>query len=294
MKRRDEVLVGLLTLVAIAALVSGMLWLARGGLARGYVLYAKFEWGAGLRQGQPVLFSGVNIGYVDDVDLRENGELVVLMRVYKHRRVPLGTSASIAPNGFFGDQLIALHADSVQTGRFYAAGDTITSWRRTPQLSDIVARVDTIAHQLSSLLTTFNTEIGENQTFARARTTLSSADSMFRAISRVADEQSRELTRTQESLRRLASAADSARVSAAIDSIASATANVSSLLADFRQTNEKLSSILAKIDGGTGSAGALVNDPRLERDVRSLLTRMDSLLADVMANPRKYVRLSIF
>jgi phospholipid/cholesterol/gamma-HCH transport system substrate-binding protein len=54
MKRRDEVLVGIVVTIALVMGFVGALWLARGGLAPGYPMYAKFPWGAGLRQGQPV------------------------------------------------------------------------------------------------------------------------------------------------------------------------------------------------------------------------------------------------
>jgi phospholipid/cholesterol/gamma-HCH transport system substrate-binding protein len=39
-KRRDEVLVGLVISVAVIVTVLGSLWLARGGLSKGYPLYA--------------------------------------------------------------------------------------------------------------------------------------------------------------------------------------------------------------------------------------------------------------
>ena len=45
-KRRDEVLVGIVVAAAIAVVVLGSLWLARGGLSKGYPLYVKFPWGA--------------------------------------------------------------------------------------------------------------------------------------------------------------------------------------------------------------------------------------------------------
>src|SRR5688572_10229395 len=54
MKRRDEVLVGVLLTVAAVVLVMGTLWLARGGLSSGYPLYTRFAWGLNLKQGQPV------------------------------------------------------------------------------------------------------------------------------------------------------------------------------------------------------------------------------------------------
>ena len=54
MKRRDEVLVGMVSTVSIVMGFIGALWLARGGLAPGYPLYSKFAWGAGLKQGDAV------------------------------------------------------------------------------------------------------------------------------------------------------------------------------------------------------------------------------------------------
>ena len=62
MKRRDEVLVGIFTTAAIAVIIVGALWLARGGLTSGYPLYSRFPWGSGLKQGQRVWLAGVTAG----------------------------------------------------------------------------------------------------------------------------------------------------------------------------------------------------------------------------------------
>src|SRR5687767_15572706 len=89
MKKRDEVLVGLMLIGTIIIVVLGSLWLARGGLAKGYPLYAKFPWGAGLKQGQPVWLVGVTVGYVDGVELEQNGILITTLRItddYKDRK----------------------------------------------------------------------------------------------------------------------------------------------------------------------------------------------------------------
>ncbi len=294
MRRRDEVLVGLFTLVALAVLVMGALWLARGGLSRGYPLYARFDWGAGLKQGQPVLFSGVNVGYVDEVKLLDNGGLVVTLRVYKKQHVPEGTVASVAPNGIFGDMLIALRATHGPTGHMMQAGDTIPSVKGSADINDVLGRVDSIGMNVNKLVTALHTELIDQHTVAGVRTLTRSADSMIRTITGIANEQSKQLTKTQEALRRVASSVDSATVDSTLRGFRTATANVTSLLEDFRTTNARLNGILAKIDTGNGSAARLINDPRLEGDVRMLLARMDSLMADFMKNPRKYIKLSIF
>ena len=99
MKRRDEVLVGIVATASLVAGLIGALWLARGGILPGYVLYSKFVWGAGLKTGQPVLLAGVNVGFVDDVKLRQDGMLVITMRVRKEYQVPKSSTATIEPNG---------------------------------------------------------------------------------------------------------------------------------------------------------------------------------------------------
>ena len=91
MKRRDEVLVGIVATAALVLAIIGSLYLARGGLAPGYPVYSVFEWGAGLKQGQPVMLSGVTVGYVSGVEFRRDGNLVVAMRIYDEFEVPLGT-----------------------------------------------------------------------------------------------------------------------------------------------------------------------------------------------------------
>ena len=121
-KRRDEVLVGIVVAAAIAVVVLGSLWLARGGLSKGYPLYAKFPWGAGLKQGQPVWLVGVSVGYVDEVELHQDGILVTTLRIQKNYKVPVTSKAAVVPNGIFGDMAVALT-------HFAPGAQVVQSWR---------------------------------------------------------------------------------------------------------------------------------------------------------------------
>ena len=57
---------------------------------------------------------------------------------------------------------------------------------------------------------------------------------------------------------------------------------------------DEIDAILAKVDSGNGSASKLLNDPGVYNDVRGLLQRMDSLLADIKKNPKRYINVKIF
>jgi phospholipid/cholesterol/gamma-HCH transport system substrate-binding protein len=293
MKRRDEVLVGITATAAIVGLVIGSLWLARGGIQPGYPLYAKFTWGAGLKQGQPVLLAGVNVGYVDEVTIRQDGLLVVKFRIRRGFKVPLGTTATIQPNGFFGDQLIALNPDKPNP-LAYQKGDTILSGHPTPQLGDVLARVDTIAANISVLTKALQKEFVDSGGLADIHKTVSSATGLMAELRHIADEQSAELTKTQQALRRVASAVDSARIDSTIKSISGAASSVTTLASDLRETTAKLNATMAKMTDGDGSLAKLMNNPGMYNDVRGLLQRLDSLTADFKKNPRKYIKLSIF
>jgi phospholipid/cholesterol/gamma-HCH transport system substrate-binding protein len=293
MKRSNEILVGVTATIALVIAVLGSLYLARGGLQPGYKLFAKFTWGAGLKQGQPVLLSGVNVGFVHSVEIRPDGLLVVELRVRKEYHIPLGTTATIEPNGFFGDQLVALHPDKPNPASF-SPGDTLLSGHATPSIGDVLARVDTIAANFSVLTTSLKKEFVEANGFAELRKTVKSADAFMADLSKVAEEQNAELKQTQAALRKAVSAVDSVSIDSTLRAFKTAAANFNSLASDLTATSAKLNSTLDKVNSGPGSVGKLMNDPALYEDMRGLVARLDSLMADFKANPRKYIKLSIF
>lgn len=293
MKRRDEVLVGIFTLVALLVGFIGALWLARGGLAPGYPLYTTFTWGAGLKQGQPVLLAGVNVGYVGDVDLRGDGALVVTMRVRKEYHVPKGTTATVEPNGFFGDVLVALRPSGPSASAF-AAGDTIPPGRPSPSVGDVLMRVDTLAGHLTALTGALRKQLVDDHGLQEIRQAVARANAMFAEIEKVAADQNEELKKTQAALRRVANAVDSAQVDSTLRALKGAGLAVDSLTGAFRSTSARLDTLLDKMNNGNGVAAKLLNDPGAYNDVRSLMQRMDSLLTEFQKNPRKFIKLSIF
>jgi len=293
MKRRDEVLVGIVATVALAIAVTGSLLLARGGLAPGYPVYSVFPWGSGLRAGQPVLLSGVTVGYVESVDFRRDGFLVVSMRVQKKYEVPRNATARIVPNGVFGDMMVAMNAGAMTDANF-EEGDTIPSGPPSTQIGDVLARVDSIGRDLQALTRALNTELVEERGLQKIRLAIENGNALLVSVTQIAEAQSAELMRTQLAIRKVMSAVDSAAVDSTVRALSSASTAVSVLATDLRTTTTRLNGVLAKLEGGEGSAGQLMNDPGLYRDTRALLQRLDSLTADFQRNPRKYIKLSIF
>jgi phospholipid/cholesterol/gamma-HCH transport system substrate-binding protein len=300
MKKRDEVLVGIVMAVAIIVAIVGSLWLARGGLSKGYALYAKFPWSSGLKQGQPVLLAGVNVGYVDEVELRQDGTVLTTFRVGKSYKVPQGTVATVVPNGIFGDMAIALTPKAPNTASI-PANDTVPVGPSAPGIAQLTGKADSIATSVNAITSAFQDELVEQGGATDLRRALATSNQLMANMNRlvsqfsvIAAEQNRQLSATQASLRRATSGVDSAKIDSTLVNLRAASANLAVLSDDFRQTSARLDSLIVKMNSGTGSVGLALSDPGAYNDLRGVLQRMDSLLADVKRDPRRYINLRVF
>lgn len=293
MKRRDEVLVGIVATVALALGVFGSLLLARGGLAPGYPVYSVVSWGGGLRPGQPVLLSGVTVGYVGDVTFRREGTLLITLRINKAYRLPANSTARVVPNGVFGDMMVTI-SPGAMTDKDFAEGDTIPSGPPSIGIGDVLTRVDSIGRDVQGLMAGLNRELIADGGLAELRATVRNTNAFMEQLSRIAAEQSAALSQTQAALRRVVSAVDSAQVDSTVKALSGAASAMAALATDLQGTTTQLNGVLARLEGTDGSAGLLMNDPGLYRDTRALLTRLDSLTADFQRNPRKYIKFSVF
>jgi len=55
-----------------------------------------------------------------------------------------------------------------------------------------------------------------------------------------------------------------------------------------------LDSISQKINTGQGTAGKLVNDKELYEDIKKTNKELQALIADIKANPKKYLTVKVF
>ena len=288
MKRRNEILVGLLLTAALFIGVGGTIWLVRGGFRSGYSLYSVFRWGENLKVGQPVRLAGVQIGYVGDVVLRDDGTLVVDMRVDNGRRVPRNARAVVEAVGIFGDAQIALQA--APDARSYTAGDTVPIGTPAAGLAQLTAKGDTVASQAVTLSNALRAELVDSGGLRDIRRTLAQTNALVAQLGLIAAQQNQELSRTQASLRRALAGIDSSKVDSTLANVRAASANASALTDSLKLTASSLNRTLGAIQRGEGTAGKLLGDTALYGDVRKLVARIDTLTLDFQRNPGRYTR----
>ena len=292
-KRRDELLVGLLLLAAVVLGLGGTIWIARGGLARTYPLYARFPWGAGLKPGQPVLLAGVQVGYVDHVELIPDGTIAVTLEMQQAHQVPSGSTATVQANGIFGDMLIAI-TPVRGSSTYVPAGDTIPVGVGSPGTAELLAKGDAIASDVKALTGETRAQLVEGGGMKDVRATVAQLSRLVAQLASISTEQSRQLTATQAQLRKTLAGADSAKVDAVVGNLEAATKELATLSEALQATNRQVQGALTQATSGSGTVGRLMNDPAVYARVDTMLLRVDSLLLDFKKNPRRYINLSIF
>jgi len=293
MRRRDEMLVGLFTTVAIIILALTSIWLVRGGLNRGYLLHSRFQWGAGIKQGAPVWLVGVTVGAVDKVELDPRGTLVITYRIQKEHRVPLGSVATIVPNGFFGDMAVAL-SPPAPNELSYSPGDTIPVGVPSAGLQALLQRADTLTGSISVMVGDLRTQLVDSGGIREMRRAAQTLQRLLVTINDVAITQNRELTSTMVALRSRINAVDSARIDSTMRSMQQASNSLQKFSGELQTASTRFNALLTKVDSGDGTMAKLINDPGLYNDLRRITTRIDSLVLDLMKNPRKYLKFSVF
>jgi phospholipid/cholesterol/gamma-HCH transport system substrate-binding protein len=283
----------MLLTVAAAVAILGTIWLTRGGLSSGYPLYTRFAWGQNLKQGQPVQLAGVSVGYVDDVQLRDEGYLDVTLRIEDKYRIPRSSTASVVPVGIFGDVAVGL-TPKAPSRIAYEAGDTVPAGPSPPGIAEILARVDTIGRRVSRITAALEDQLVAGGAFRDVRETIDAAQRLTLQLNRVATEQSQNLSATMASFRRAADAVDPAVVDSTLRNFRAASGNLNAMSAELTSSVARLDSLLAGLERGRGTAGKLFSDTLLYSDLRATVRRVDSVLADFQRNPRRYINLSIF
>ncbi len=322
MKRRDEVAVGVFITIAVIVGIVGTLWLARRGFSKSYDMYARFAWGDNLKQGQPVNLAGIQIGYVDQVELNEAGYLDVTMNIERQYRIPEGTTAIVANAGFFGDKEIELRpcgvgpalpsADTPVSGvssgsaratvrvpscplrSFMPPGDTIPTGKSAPTMDQLLTRVDSVSAALTIVAQTVQKQFVQEGGLQDLRKTIASTNALVLELNKVAAEQSKGLTETLATFRRSLNAIDSARLDSTVRNFQASSDHHASMTENLATTTARLDTVMAKVQTGDGTAAKLLNDPSVYNDLHRLLAQLDSLTADIKKNPKKYINVKVF
>src|SRR3990167_1703440 len=112
---KTEIKVGVFIAASIAILIWATLNIRSLPIFRdnGYEVFAVFSTAQGIRPKTPIEIAGVQVGYVDRVDLLESRVAKVIMTIDEDVTLQKGTMASVKSKGFLGETYIEIEPGTV-------------------------------------------------------------------------------------------------------------------------------------------------------------------------------------
>jgi phospholipid/cholesterol/gamma-HCH transport system substrate-binding protein len=305
----NEFRVGVLAVVAIALLVVGVRFLQGVPLLGStYPLVAQFENAGGVAEGTPVTVRGISVGTVESVTLSEGDGVRVRMQIEEDVQLREGTTASVSGVAALDDVRISLHRSR--------GGDALSPGSRVPTqqsgvLETLRGRAVPLTRKVDSLLSTATGTFSEagnvlGRSEPEVENTLGNLESASSSLDGLLRRERDRLHRTMVHVE---------RTSASLDTLVSDLQHITSAEQDtlertvedaertfhharraarsLDQSTEALNQILTDLEAGRGTAGRLLNDPRLYRRLHSVSVRADSILADFQRRPGRYLQTNI-
>ena len=334
MKRTNDFLVGLTVIAAAVVLTLAILWVKQSDLGRQRTsVTARFRDVGSVRIGAQVVIRGVQAGRVESLALAPNGWVEARLSLDPSADLPPDPVVLLNEASLFGEwQATILGRDALPrdpaVARLIAeasGGGDVLPGATLPDIAQLTAVAGRIAGDVATVADRFQVAF-DDRAARELRTSIQNFAELSSVLAQTVREQSKNLTSTSSDVREMVNSLVSASrdvksISTRFDSstargeVRAIVDNAAVAARELRETSHRLltisgqleasevrlsrfiatgDSVMTKINRGDGSLGLLVNDPSLYRSADSTLRELQSLIADMRRNPKKYVNVRIF
>jgi len=308
MKISNETKIGVMAVVALAALILGFNWLKGSSLfEHTKKLYAVFDNVEGLEVSNAVQVNGLNIGSItaineSDRDLSHG--VVVTITLKKDVRLP-DNSIAMINSGFIQSATITINKGFSKN--FLDNGDTIETKQKPNLLSQVQANIDPVILQLRGTLTSLDSLVEQVGTMFDPRTKnnfsniVANLAASSAELQKLLNTQTGALASSLKNLNEFTANLDknNEHISSTLDNVDKTTAHLAAAkipeaVDGLNATIGDLKSTLQRINNSNGTLGMLINDKRLYNNLEATTRSMNTLLDDLRVHPKRYVNISVF
>ena len=292
MKRKKDVQIGLLAILAIALAYVGINFLKGIEIfKKSTTYYAHFDNLNSVTVATPVLVSGFKVGTVRSVsfDYARGYGATVELSLDPHVRITPESQVRIKMNPLSGSELI------LQIGpkgsQALVEGDTIPSI--SPQGDLLSVATDKILPEVANMMPTINATLERLNALLNDR----NIDSTLLGLNHASQQlhgMVAGLNQTTHRLDPVISNVGQVTSNLATFSGQLSSMHLDSLMLSLQSTTAQLQQVSQQLRSKDNTAGLLLNDPALYIRLDSLVRSADHLMRDLKENPKRYVRLSIF
>lgn len=286
-----EVKVGLFVFLGLVAFFAALFTFTDVGTFRGrYYVTTVVEDAGGMRRGDPVQMRGVNIGRVAEFGMVPEG-VALRMELYDEYEVPRGSRALVKSSGLLGGMVVDIVPGT--GGEPVEDGGTIPGTVEQGLMAEAAglgSRADTALSRVNALLAP--------QTVGAVGQSAQELQTLLMELNQLAAQQRGELAALSGSLRRSAEGFERAttggELERAVARVDLLTARADETVLSLGRASGSLEAVLARLERGEGTLGRLSTDDSLYINLNATIANLNQLVADIRADPRKYLSVSVF
>lgn len=267
------------------------------------IYYAYYDNVGGLQPASAVMIHGVKVGSVLDVVLDEdpNKGVELTLSVEKRYAIPVDSKAKIFSDGLMGGKAVEIVYGAASEmipdeGTIQAEVSVDLMAMASSEMEGIIAKVTLIMDEVAQTLESVNNLMATNT--ENITNIVKNVDGVTGSVNDMLAKEKQHLEEAMASLSRFSkSLGDNAEQ---VDSIIGNMNTFSTKLAEadiiseIESTVAQLNKVLESVNNGDGSVGKLLDDAELYDNLAQASDNLSTLLADLQANPHRYINISVF
>ncbi|HEX8269667.1 MAG TPA: MlaD family protein [Flavobacterium sp.] len=301
MKVSREIKTAVLVIASILLFIWGYSFLKGRDLLSNYkTFYVVYDNVEGLASSAPVTISGLVVGKITSITLREtDAKLVVELQIKSEFPISKSSLVNMYEPGIIGGKQIQI-IPNLQDKTEAESGDTLQG-RIVPgmlsvvgeQIAPLQAKLERTIVSADSVLNSLNkvldarTRENFRNSIANLNATLSEFSEASRSVNGMLAENRTKIKSTMTNIDHA-----SANFSKISDTIAKA--NIGKSIRSLENTLQKVNSMIAEMESGKGTLGKLMKDEALYNNLKKSSRELELLLQDVRLNPTRYINISVF
>ncbi|MBQ2728396.1 MAG: MCE family protein [Alistipes sp.] len=302
MKR--EAKIGLFAVTMILLAWAGIRFLS--GLdvfSRNAEYIAAYDQVNGVQEASAVMMKGVKIGSVSRIELNpENRDKVLIyLTVRRSYRIPTDSEARIFSDGFLGGKAVEIVNGKAST--YLESGDTLRSSHDRDLMDVAGSELEFFKQKFAEVAASLERTLGNlngimERNADNLASTLQHVESLTGDVAALLHEEKQNLSRAVEGLSEF-----STMLGENAERVDSLIAGVNGVVGQLEEdafaekltaTLDRLNGLLAQIERGEGTIGALMKDGEMYANLTEASENLAALLADFKERPARYVHLSVF
>ena len=267
------------------------------------IYYAYYDNVGGLQPASSVMIHGVKVGSVLDVVLDEdpNKGVELTLSVEKRYAIPVDSKAKIFSDGLMGGKAVEIVYGAAtemipDEGTIQAEVSVDLMAMASSEMEGIIAKVTLIMDEVAQTLESVNNLMATNTD--NITSIVKNVDGVTGSVNDMLSKEKTHLEEAMASLSRFSkSLGDNAeQVDSIIDNMNTFSIKLAEadIISEIEATVAQLNKVLESVNNSDGSVGKLLDDAELYDNLAQASNNLSTLLADLQANPHRYINISVF